>query len=80
MRRGTRHAASCSRVFARYDLECPRCRELAAGAQPREGWGRSAAERREQEQRDAAAIRAHFAPGGPHDRGVCGPVCTAFDW
>ena len=25
-------------------------------------------------------IAAHFAPGGRHQRGKCGPVCTAFDY
>lgn len=27
-----------------------------------------------------AAVEAHFAPGGPHSRGECGPCCTAFDY
>lgn len=25
-------------------------------------------------------INAHFAPGSPHARGDCGPVCTFGDW
>lgn len=61
--------------------ECPRCAELDAGAEPRTlGWVES---KRRQDRDDAdrsAAIRAHFAAGGPHDRSACGPVCTAFDW
>lgn len=46
----TKHAASCRRVWRRYDLDCPRCRELARGAAPRPGWGqhkRETAERGE---------------------------------
>ena len=35
---GTRHNVDCERVFNRYDMNCPRCRELASGAKPREGW------------------------------------------
>lgn len=56
--------------------ECPRCDELAAGAEPRTGWGSSRA------QQDAARtldIRAHFA-GQRHLSGGCGPVCTYGDW
>ena len=34
----------------------------------------------QQEARRNSEIDAHFARGGPHDRGECGPVCTAFDW
>lgn len=54
--------------------QCPRCDQLHNGAVPRPGRGW----RDEQELRRAQ--QAHFAAGGPHDRGVCGPVCTAFDW
>lgn len=60
---------------------CPRCKELDAGAEPRTlGWVES---KRRQDEFDAArsaGISAHFAPGGPHARGECGPVCTAYDW
>ena len=73
----TVHAPSCARVFARYDSACPRCQELIAGQAPRVGWGDR---KREQLAQDLRAISAHFAVGGPHDRGLCGPVCTAFDW
>lgn len=31
------------------------------------------------ERRDSS-IDAHFAPGSPHARGECGPVCTFGDW
>lgn len=61
---------------------CPRCDELLAGAAPREApaWvGR--VQRRQQDERDYDRRREeHFAPGGPHATGACGPVCTAFDW
>lgn len=73
----TRHNLECRRVFKNYDPECPRCQELAAGAAPREGWGSRALRQDEQRRRHMAA---HFAPGGPHARGECGPVCTAFDY
>lgn len=73
----TRHKPDCQRVFKHYDQTCPRCRELAAGSLPRPGWG-SGREKREKER--TREIEVHFAPGGPHDRGDCGPICTAFDW
>ena len=64
--------------FGRKTPGCPRCDELIAGAAPvQQPW-------RGQRARDEAArradIAAHFAPGGRHARGECGPVCTAFDW
>ena len=34
----TQHSLSCTRVFKKYDPSCPRCKELIAGAKPREGW------------------------------------------
>lgn len=76
-----KHSAECKRVFGRYDANCPRCKELMAGARPREGWQREYYAR--QAQRDAqreAAVQAHFAPGGPHAQGLCGPVCTFGEW
>ena len=36
--------------------------------------------RKQQDERRSRDIDAHFARGGPHDRGECGPVCTKFDW
>lgn len=62
--------------------ECPRCDELRAGAAPRQAAPWIAAQHREDEAaaERQRAITAHFAPNGPHQRGVCGPVCTQFDW
>lgn len=74
---GTPHR-NCSRVFGRLDPDCPRCQELAAGAVRREQPWRGL--RARQEQSRARALEAHFAPGGPHARGDCGPVCTCGDW
>jgi hypothetical protein len=34
----TLHSENCKRVFKKYDKECPRCQELANGAEPREAW------------------------------------------
>ena len=34
----TKHNATCTRAFARYDRNCPRCQELLTGATPRPGW------------------------------------------
>lgn len=60
---------------------CPRCAELDAGAEPRTlGWVESKRRQDAVDAQTSAAIKAHFAPGGPHDLGTCGPVCTAFDW
>jgi hypothetical protein len=77
----TNHKPDCSRVFRNYDASCPRCLELISGSKPREGWQtKYFAFRAQQDEQRSRAIEAHFAPGGPHDRRVCGPVCTAFDW
>jgi hypothetical protein len=54
--------------------ECPRCDELHSGAKPR------TSHRQRNEDIDRLAREAHFAPGGPHARGTCGPVCTFGDW
>lgn len=60
---------------------CPRCEELKNGAPARSGWQKYYFEnKRRQDDIRSKAIEAHFAPGGPHSRGLCGPVCTAFDW
>lgn len=76
-----KHKSDCSRVFKNYDATCPRCQELSSGATPREGWQKSYFElKARNEQVERAAIAEHFAPNGPHARGECGPVCTAFDW
>jgi hypothetical protein len=68
----TKHSDTCKRVFSRYDLTCPRCRELADGAQPREGWGDR---QRKHEAARVRAIRAHDCK-----RSGCGPICTFGDW
>ena len=35
----TKHSGDCKRVFGRYDMDCERCRQLAAGDKARPGWG-----------------------------------------
>ena len=66
--------------FGKKTPGCPRCDELLAGADPVR-WGGQAMKRgvtggyptdRE--------INGHFAPGSPHQRGECGPVCTFGQW
>lgn len=64
-------------VFGRKVAGCPRCVELANGAPPVR-WSISNAKRNEALFVDAC--KAHFAPGGPHSQGKCGPVCTFGDW
>lgn len=73
----TTHRTDCTRVFKRYDPTCPRCQQLADGEAPRSGWGEL---KRRNEAATSRQIAAHFAPGGPHARGACGQVCTAFEW
>ncbi len=68
--------------FGRRGANCARCAELDAGATPRSApaW---VERKREQEYWDARRRQdqaEHFAPGGPHDRQECGPVCTKFEW
>lgn len=70
-------------VWGKKTPGCPRCDELLAGAPARQlsdqhAWALNKAV----EDRKAydMARKAHFAPDGPHVRGECGPVCTAFDW
>jgi hypothetical protein len=75
-----RHACG-GPVFGRKTPGCPRCDELLAGAAPREApWAATARRNAAYAEADARARAAHFAPGGPHAAGACGPVCTAFDW
>jgi hypothetical protein len=84
----TRHTCNDGRgpFFGRKTPGCPRCDELLAGAEPRQlpAWKQALYEegrrRRDDDAERAAAIRAHFAPGGPHSRANCGPVCTFGDW
>ena len=68
----TKHNVDCKRVFNRYDLECPRCKELAAGQPARAGWGDA---RRQREAQLLRAIREH-------DFAECARVnfiCTHFE-
>jgi len=64
-------------AFGRKTPGCPRCDELLAGAAPVQ-WAGS--KRRRDEEMERRSIAAHFAPGGRHARGECGPVCTFGDW
>lgn len=69
----TKHSNTCTRIFRRYDLTCPRCIELASGASARPGWNDH---KRAAEQQHLAAIRAH-------DFRACearNVVCTHFDY
>jgi hypothetical protein len=77
----TKHSSNCTRVFKHYDSSCPRCQELMNGSKPRDGWQKQYyAKKASDNAMREAAIQAHFAPNGPHAKGLCGPVCTAFDW
>jgi len=69
----TMHKAECKRVFSRYDVSCPRCLELKAGAAPRPGWYRSVSAD------TSGEISAHFR-SEKHLSGGCGPVCTFGEW
>ena len=75
----TQHTCNDGRgpVFGRKIAGCPRCDELLSGAAPVAGWG---SRKRAMEADHLRAISAHFAPGSPHSRGACGPVCTFGDW
>ena len=64
-------------VFGRKTAGCPRCDELLAGAAP-VVW--NIRNRQQEQAATLASIKAHFAPGSPHSRGACGPVCTFGDW
>lgn len=76
---GTKHSVSCARVFSRYDMNCPRCQELAGGSKARSGWGNL---KRQNEAQRSAAIAAFFAPGGEYSRmsDVQKMTCTRFEW
>ncbi len=66
--------------FGKPDIStgCPRCLELANGAAPRQQAWRGLRARNEAIER--MAVDAHFAPNGPHAKGLCGPVCTFGDF
>jgi hypothetical protein len=77
----TKHSIDCNMAFGRKDPNCPRCVELLQGAAPRAGWQKDYfARKAASDTMERRAIAAHFAPGGPHALGLCGPVCTAFDY
>ena len=60
-------------IFGRRVQGCPRCAELSAGARPVQWHG---SRRQEAERAFSRSCALHFAPGGPHALGLCGPVCT----
>lgn len=67
--------------FGRLTAGCPRCDQLLAGDSPRTlGWVEHRDRQARYDAQSAAATRNHFRPGGPHDTGACGPVCTFGDW
>lgn len=68
-------------VFGRLTAGCPRCEQLKQGAEPVR-WNRRPRTEREQTggYPTTTEIREHFAPGSPHSRGACGPVCTFGDY
>jgi hypothetical protein len=63
-------------VYGRKTPGCPRCDELLAGASPVK-WRNT---RKQDDMQQRREIAAHFAPGGRHATGACGPVCTFGDW
>lgn len=74
----TRHDPElCRMAFGkpRPSTGCPRCVELAAGAEPRRWTGRSAAQRRRDEANRSRWIKEHDCK-----KSGCGVICTAFDW
>lgn len=72
----TKHKEDCKMAFGRKDLTCQRCVELLNGAKP-VVWANT---RKANARIDRLALDAHFAAGGPHATGKCGPVCTFGDW
>lgn len=78
--KATMHKGDCQRVWKRYDVTCPRCQELIAGAPARDGWQKEYYERNAREDaREAQAVRDHFT-SQKHLSGGCGPVCTFGQW
>lgn len=79
-----KHSSTCNMAFGRKDPSCPRCQELLAGAAPKASWHKRyyAMQRANAaiDKASIASIAAHFAPGGPHATGKCGPVCTFGDY
>lgn len=60
-------------VFGKRTPGCPRCEELAAGAEPVR-WRRN-----DDDAQRVRSLDAHFA-SERHRSGGCGPVCTFGDW
>ena len=74
--RTTKHTCG-GPAFGRLTPGCPRCDELAAGAERvRQPWRGS---RQREDARRAAEIAEHFA-SQRHRSGGCGPVCTFGEW
>lgn len=74
----TRHSFDCTMAFGRPTKvvgACARCDELRAGAAPREGWGRTRAQRATDADRFRRELKSHDCI-----KSHCGPVCTAFEW
>ncbi len=69
---GTKHSDDCSAAFGRKDQDCPRCRELLAGAPARKGWTRPTGETPAQFK---ASLQAALVEA---DRR--GTVCTYGEW
>lgn len=60
--------------------ECPRCKQLDDGAEPRTlGWVEAKERRESNDARQARELQAHFA-SVKHRSGGCGVVCTFGDW
>ena len=63
-------------AFGRKDSTCPRCQELTAGAEPRQGWqGKYFNNKKHQDAQRKKSIEKHDCKASG-----CGVVCTAFDW
>lgn len=56
---------------------CPACEQIAEALEVARWHAERAARHAAEDRRWHAA---HFAPGGPHERGDCGPVCTFGEW
>ena len=72
----TKHKEDCTRVFKNYDLSCDRCKELAGGSKPREGWQKAYyANKANNDSIRSEAIRNHNCT-----ESRCNVICTAFDY
>lgn len=78
----TQHSCNGGRgpAFGRKTPGCPRCDELLAGAEPRQGWSHKGPFSGPQADAERSAdLQAHFA-SDRHRSGGCGQVCTYGDW